>query len=51
VTEPSGASAVFRIERRDGTAVVTCDNATDWRVSVVGGETVSAIDGRAEVRL
>ena len=51
VTNPEGASVVFRIERTGSTAVVTCAEAADWRVSVVGGETVSAIDGRAEVRL
>jgi len=46
-----GATPEFRIELHDGTAVVTCAVATDGRVSVVGGETVSPRDGRAEVRL
>ena len=51
VPTAEGASATFRVERRGQTAVVTSETASGWRVGVVGGETVSAVDGRAEVRL
>jgi len=51
VTTPEGASAVFHIERRGSTAVVTSGRTGGWRVSVIGGETVSAVGGRAEVQL
>jgi len=51
VTTPEGASAVFQVERRGSTAVVTSGHTGDWRVSVHGGETVSAVEGRAEVQL
>jgi alpha-D-xyloside xylohydrolase len=51
VTTPEGASAVFTVVRRGGMATVTSDGVADFTVSVVGGATVAATAGRAEVAL
>jgi alpha-D-xyloside xylohydrolase len=51
VTTPEGTSAVFTVVRTGGMATVTSDGVADFVVSVVGGASVAATAGRAEVAL
>ncbi|GAB2453401.1 alpha-D-xyloside xylohydrolase [Conyzicola lurida] len=51
VTSPDGAAAVITVVRSGGVATVSSADLTDFTVTVVGGESVRATGGRADVSL